>query len=207
MLVKFDHLTLVVNRNDAQRTIEQFQEKGYRLTLTDDNAVNMPSKLNYMQFKDVTHGLYFMEAPNAMGLSVEIIAYEHTTQNKSWIEYNPLENALTVLSKELDACKKMFLTFGCDQGDKEIVFNGALDPASYIISFREDNGMAKNLDNEGFCCPTIFVKPGNKTKTKLEEAGYYCTDPDVFETSGKTMFVFFALGKDGEIVEFVTNKL
>ena len=207
MLVKFDHLTLVVNRKDAQRTIEQFQEKGYRLTLSDDDAVNIPSKLNFMQFKDATHGLYFMEAPNGEGLSVEIIAYEHTTQNKSWIEYNLLDNALTVLSREVDSCKEMFLTFGCDQENEEIVFNGALDSAAYIISFKEENSMAKNLDNEGFCCPTIFVKPGNKTKTKLEEAGFICTEPDLFETNGKSMFVFFALGKDGEIIEFVTNKL
>ena len=67
--------------------------------------------------------------------------------------------------------------------------------------------MVYNLDNEGFCCPTFFVKPGNKTKINFENEGFRCTEPEYFETNGKSMYVFFAQGKNGELIEIVTNKL
>lgn len=207
MLVKFDHLTLVVNRKDAQRKIEELKGLGYRLTLVNDNAINIPSKMQFLKLKDATHGLYFMNAPEGKGLPIEIIAYEHTTNDNSWVDYNPLENSVTTLTSDVDKCKQLFLTLGCDLEDDEIVFNGALDPAPYKINIKKESGLALNLDNEGFCCPTVFVKPGSKTKTKFENKGFICTEPEYFETNGKSMFVFFVKCENGELIEIVTDKL
>ncbi len=207
MLVKFDHLTLVVNRVNAKKAIEEFENLGYKLTLVNDNAVNIPSKMQFLKYKDATHGLYFMDVPDGKGLPVEIIAYEHTTSNKPWVYYKPLENSITTLTNDIVTCKQLFVALGCDIEDGVLLFNGALDPASYTINIKHDSIVANNLDNEGFCCPTIFVKPGNKTKTKIENEGFACTEPELFETNGKSMFVFFAQGKNGEIIEIVTNKL
>lgn len=207
MLVKFDHLTLVVNRKDAKKEIEELQALGYRLTLVNDHAVNIPSKMQLLKYKDATHGLYFMDAPEGQGLPIEIIAYEHTTTYKSWVDYKPLDITLTTYTNDLDGCKKMFIALGCDIEDGNLLFNGALDPVSYIINVKEKKDIAKNLDNEGFCCPTIFVKPGLKTKIKLENEGFRCTEPEFFETNGKSMYIFFAQGKNGEVIEIITNKL
>ena len=207
MLVKFDHLTLVVNRKDAHRKIEELKNLGYCLTLVNDNAVNIPSKMQFLKFKDATHGLYFMDAPEGKGIPIEIIAYEHTTSDKSWVDYNPLENSITTLASNVDKCRQLFLALGCDMEDDEMVFNGALDPAPYMINIKNETGLALNLDNEGFCCPTVFVKPGNKTKTKFENKGFICTEPEYFETNGKSMFVFFVKGENGELIEIVTDKL
>ena len=207
MLVKFDHLTLVVNRKDAQRTIEEFQRFGYKLTLVNDNAVNIPTKMQFLKYKDATHGLYFMDVPEGQGLPVEIIAYEHTTNEKSWVDYKPLENEITALSTDVEKCRQLFVALGCDIDEGEIIFNGALDPASYKINAKQEQNIVFNLDNEGFCCPTIFVKPGNNTKIKFEEQGFECTEPEYFETNGKSMYVFFVKGKSGELIEIVTNKL
>lgn len=207
MLVKFDHVTLVVNRKDAQKKIEELKALGYRLTLVNDHVVNIPSKMQFLKFKDATHGLYFMDAPEGKGLPVEIIAYEHTTNEKSWIYYKPLDNTITALSTDVEKCRQLFVALGCDIDEGEIVFNGALDPAVYKIIAKQEQNIVFNLDNEGFCCPTIFVKPGNKTKNKFEEQGFECTEPEYFETNGKSMYVFFVKGKSGELIEIVTNKL
>ena len=207
MLVKFDHLTLVVNRKDAQKKIEELQALGYRLTLVNDNAVNIPSKMQFLKYKDATHGLYFMDAPEGIGLPIEIIAYEHTSNDKSWVDYIPLENVITSLSNDEEKCKQLYLTLGCDCENEQVVFNGALDPVPYAINIKKVKNVAHNLDNEGFCCPTIFVKPGNKTKNKFVEQGFTCTEPEFFETNGKSMFVFFVKGMNGELIEIVTNKL
>ena len=207
MLVKFDHLTLVVNRKDAQRKIDELKELGYHLTLVNDNAVNIPSKMQFLKFKAATHGLYFMDAPGGKGLPIEIIAYEHTTNDNSWVDYNPLENSVAILTSDIEKCKLLFLTLGCDLENEEIIFNGALDLAPYKIDIKQESGLVLNLDNEGFCCPTVFVKPGNKTKAKLENKGFICTEPEFFETNGKTMFVFFVKGENGELIEIVTDKL
>ena len=47
----------------------------------------------------------------------------------------------------------------------------------------------------------------NKTKKKLEEAGFKCSDIETFEVQGSSFFLFFLEGKGGEIIEITSNKL
>lgn len=207
MLIQFDHLTLVVNRKDTQKIISEYERLGYCLSLCDDNALNIQPKLQFMNYRDKTHGLYLMKAPNGGGIPIEIIAYDHTTSNKNWINYSPLSNTFVVSIGDICNCKRLFLASGCEEKDNVIYVKGALDSKPFQINFVLDKSTSMNLDNEGFCCPTLYVTPGNKTRMKLEQSGFECTEPSLFVTNGKSMYIFFAIGKSGELIEFITNKL
>ena len=208
MLVKFDHLTYAANRASVQAIVDALQEKGYQLTLQEEQASNMPTKLAYMQHKDATHGLHFLAPPAEGGIPVEIVSYEHTTQGSSYIDYQIGSQELTIKTSDVESCKSMLIALGCEANeDGTISFNGALD--EHTITFRvvETTGISNNLDNEGICCPTIFVRPLGKTKAKLEQAGVYCSEIATFEVQGALFYVFFAQGKGGEILEITSNKL
>ena len=207
MLVKFDHLTYVVNRSQVAEAIERFTKAGYTLSISEDNAINSPAKMQFLKFKDPTHGLYFLTAPEAGGLSIELIAYEHTSQDPTFIEYNPGDNFLKIVSADKNEAKALMLAMGCEDAEEKVVFNGALELRPYDILFAHKEGLAHNLDNEGFSCPTIFVRPAHKTKDAIEAAGFTCTGYEEFTVQGKFMYVFFAYNKSGDLIEFVSNKI
>lgn len=207
MLVKFDHLTYVVNRSRVTEIIEFFTRAGYSLSLCEDNAINSPTKMQFLKYKDPTHGLYFLKAPEVGGISVEVIAYEHTSQDPTFIEYKPGDNYLTMYAHNINETKSMMIAMGCEDANDKVVFNGALELRPYDILFAQKEGLAHNLDNEGFCCPTIFVRPAHKTKDAIEAAGFICTDYEDFAVQGKFMYVFFAYDKNGNLIEFVSNKM
>lgn len=208
MLVKFDHLTYAANSASVQSIVDSLQKKGYQLTLQEENATNMSTKLTYMQYQDATHGLHFLAPPSEGGIPVEIVSYEHTTQGTSCIEYQIGSQELTIKTSDVESCKAMLIALGCEANEEgTISFNGALD--EHTINFRviETLGISNNLDNEGICCPTIFVRPLGKTKAKLEQAGVNCSEIATFELQGALFYVFFAQGKGGEILEITSNKL
>ena len=208
MLVKFDHLTYVVNRKDVAQLVEVFSKKGYHLTLSEEQARNMPAKLVYMQMKDPTHGLHFMAPPREGGIPIEIVSYEHTTKGSTCIDYQTGELSLTIKTKDVESCRAMLLALGCEEKDAATVsFAGALDEYTFEIKIQESNDIADNLDNEGICCPTIFVRPLGKTRTKLEEAGVKCSEIEIFEVQGNIFYMFFAQGNGGEILEITSNKI
>lgn len=207
MLVKFDHLTYVVNRKDVADAIKKLQDFGYRLTISEDNAVNSPSKMQFLNGKDATHGLYFLAAPDDGGLSIELIAYEHTTQMPSMIDYVPGDNRYVINTPDVMGCKALLLAMGCEETDSDIVFSGVMELRPYRIGFQLAENVAHNLDNEGFCCPTIFIRPAHKTRDALIAANFECTDYEEFHVQDKLMFVFFGKNNSGELIEFVSNKL
>jgi len=208
MLVKFDHLTYAANRTSVQSIVNVLQEKGYQLTLQEEQAANMPTKQVLMHYKDATHGLHFLTPPAGEGIPVEIVSYEHTTQGNSCIDYQIGTQELTIKTSNVDSCKTMLVALGCEaKEDGTLTFNGVLDEHAITIWVEELSNITNNLDNEGLCCPTIFVRPLGKTKTKLEQAGVNCSEIETFEVQGASYYVFFAKGKGGEILEITSNKL
>ena len=208
MLVKFDHITFVVNRAQLDNAVAEFERQGYKLALHSDHVDNLESKKEFLSFKDKDHALYFMQAPEGRGLSVELIAYEHTTCNAPALGYSLGENRLVMNAPDTDELSRMLLAMGCRAGDGgEVVFSGVLDTEEYAIVPQVSSQTAFNLDNEGFCCPTFFVRPASKTANALKEAGFRVTDPEFLKVEDKTMYVMFALGSRGELIEIVSNKI
>lgn len=208
MLVKFDHLTYAANRSSVQSIVDTLQGKGYQLALQEEQATNMPTKLAYMQHKDATHGLHFLAPPAEGGIPVEIVSYEHTTQGTSCIDYQIGTQELSIKTSDIEFCKTMLIALGCEaNADGSLIFNGALDEHPVVIRVVESIDITNYLDNEGVCCPTVFVRPLGKTKAKLEQAGVNCSEIATFEVQGTSLYVFFAQGKGGEIIEVTSNKL
>lgn len=208
MLVKFDHLTYAANRKSVASIIDILKNAGYTLTLQEEQAKNMPTKMAYMKNHDEMHGLHFMAPPTDGGIPIEIVSYENSTIGASCIEYAPRELSFVIKTSDLDSCKQLLLALGCDdKGDNIVGFQGALDEFPIGISIEKGNGIKVNLDNEGFCCPTIFVRPLTKTKKKLEEVGFKCSEVETFEVQDTHLYVFFVEGNGGEVFEITSNKL
>lgn len=208
MIVKFDHLTFAANRKNVEDIIKQYSKVGYHLTLVEEQATNMPTKLAYMKHKDSTHGLHFMAPPAEGGIPVEIVSYDNTTKGNCYIDYTPKLLSFQLKSSNPDSCKQLLLALGCeDSGNNMIKLQGALDEYPINIDITEAKDLSLNLDNEGICCPTIFVRPLGKHKKKIEEAGFKCSEVETFEVEGASFYVFFAEGKGGEILEITSNKL
>jgi hypothetical protein len=208
MLVKFDHLTYSANRNDVHAIVEKFVKCGYHLTLQEEQAVNMPTKLEYMKYMDATHGLHFLAPPSDGGIPVEIVSYEHTTDGSPIIDYEACSQEFTIKTSDPISCKELLLVLGCEGvGENAVSFKGALDDYEIRINIIESHEVSANLDNVGLCCPTIFVRPLNKTKAKIEQAGFKCSEIETFEVQGSSFYVFFAEGKGGELLEITSNKL
>lgn len=208
MLVKFDHLTYAANRKSVAGIIDTFTKAGYTLTLQEEQAKNMPTKMAYMKNLDATHGLHFMVPPTDGGIPIEIVSYDNSTVGTSCIEYDPRALSFTIKTSDPDSCKELLLVLGCDdKGEDNVGFQGALDEFPIEIKIEKGQGINANLDNEGICCPTIFVRPLNKTKKKLEEAGFKCSEVETFEVQNTHLYVFFVEGNGGEIFEITSNKL
>lgn len=208
MLVKFDHLTYAANRRSVAGIIDTFTKAGYTLTLQEEQAKNMPTKMAYMKNNDVTHGLHFMAPPTDGGIPVEIVSYDNTTTGVSCMEYAPRALSFAIKTTDPDSCKQLLLALGCDDmGDIKVSFQGALDEYPIEFKIEKGQGINVNLDNEGICCPTIFVWPLNKTKKKLEEAGFKCSEIETFEVQDTHLYVFFVEGNGGEIFEITSNKI
>lgn len=208
MLVKFDHLTYAANRASVQTIVKDLQGKGYQLTLQEEQAANMSTKLAYMQFKDAMHGLHFLAPPAEGGIPVEIVSYENTTDGDCCINYEAGKQSFVIKTSDVDSCKTMLLAIGCEEQENGVItFQGAFDDFPIEISIEHVTSVATNLDNEGVCCPTVFVKPLGKTKKKIEESGIHCSEIETFEVQGTSLYVFFAQGKGGEIIEITSNKL
>lgn len=208
MLVKFDHLTYATNRKSVATIIEEYSKAGYKLTLQEDQASNMPIKMAYLKNHDATHGLYFLAPPVNGGISIEIVSYDNTTVGVSCIEYSPRALSFAIQTTNPDSCKQLLLSLGCeDKGGNTVGFQGVLDDFPIEIRIVERHNICVNLDNEGICCPTIFVRPLNKTKTKLQEIGFKCSETETFKVQGTSLFVFFVEGEGGELFEITSNKL
>ena len=161
-----------------------------------------------MKNQDATHGLHFMAPPDDGGIPIEIVSYENSTAGASCIDYSPCALSFTIKTTNPDSCKQLLLSLGCeDKGGNIVGFQGALDDFPLEIKIEEGQNISVNLDNEGICCPTIFVRPLNKTKTKLQDSGFKCSETETFEVQGTSLFVFFVEGKGGEIFEITSNKL
>ena len=208
MLVKFDHLTYAANRKSVAGIIDTLTKAGYTLTLQEEQAKNMPIKMVYMKNHDATHGLYFMAPPADGGIPIEIVSYDNTTTGSSCIEYIPRTLSFAIKTSDPDSCKQLLFALGCDDIENNNVgFQGALDEYLIEIKVGKGQGINVNLDNEGLCCPTIFVRPLNKTKKKLEEAGFKCSEVETFEVQDTRLYVFFVEGNGREIFEITSNKL
>ena len=100
--------------------------------------------------------------------------------------------------------------YGC-LGVKEIDditlnVKGVLDRTNAFVHFIQAESPSVNLDNEGFTCPTLFVDSYLKTKEKVEETRYRCTEISPITINGRELKIFFILGKYGEILELISNK-
>ena len=181
---------------------------GYCLLLQENHAKNMAIKMAYMKNHDATHGLHFMAPPTEGGIPIEIVSYDNTTDSASCIEYVPCDLTFTIKTSDIESCKQLLLSLGCeDKGKRTVGVQGALDEFPIIINIEAGQNISTNLDNEGLCCPTIFVRPLNKTKVKLVETGYKCSEIGTFEFQGTHLYVFFVEGKGGEVFEITSNKL
>ena len=205
MLVKFDHITYVVNKSNLASAKQLLAKCGYVERFSEENVDNPICKSAYISHLNTKHSLYFFYSPS--GIPVEIVSYVYTTQNQQPLDYKLGSTNVLCKTGVLQESIDFYCVLGaCANANGSLEMKGLLDKKAIGISFKEKHDFATNLDNEGWCCPALIVDSYKKTKMQLENSGYFCTEADVMVVNGRNLFVCFAIGQNNEIVEIISSK-
>lgn len=205
MIIRFDHLTYVCNETNLSQVLSEFERIGYVESFREVNIPNIAPKMPLMRYPNKTHSLYFFEKANC--IPIEVISYECTTINCPMIDYMLNGDTFNCYTKEINALKGLYGCLGIKEiDDLTLNVKGVLDRTNAFVHFIQAENPSVNLDNEGFTCPTLFVDSYLKTKEKVEENGYRCTESSPITINGRELKIFFILGKYGEVLELISNK-
>lgn len=205
MVIRFDHLTYVCNNTELEYTLSKFTSIGYREVFREECIPNIPPKKPLLKHPNEKHSLFFLEKDNS--IPIEVISYELTTHSPQMIEFASEGCSFTYNTRDVEYLKLLFESIGFKRIDEQ-TYNakGVLDKNDSIINIKEAVNPSALLDNEGFTCPTIFIDSYVKTKAKVEENGFTCTESYPIVINGRDLKIFFAIGKTNEIIELISNK-
>lgn len=205
MIIRFDHLTYVCNNAHIEDTLSKFANLGYKEQFREESIPNISPKIPYLCFSNETHSLYFLEKENA--IPVEVISYELTSQEEQVVDYKQEGFTFSYYTQDVESLNSLFEAVGFKRVD-ENTFNakGVLDKNDTVIVINKNKKTSPNLDNEGFTCPTLFVDSYLKTKSKVEECGFICSESSPIVINGRDLKIFFVVGKHKEVLELISNK-
>lgn len=205
MIIRFDHITYVCNNAHLEETLSKFTYIGYKEQFRELGIPNITSKKPFLRFPNEIHSLFFLEKEGA--IPVEVISYEFTSQEERVSDYKPGGFKLFYYTLDVEPLNSLFEAVGFKRVD-ENTFNakGVLDKNDIIIFINKGEKPSPNLDNEGFTCPTVFVDSYLKTKSKVEDNGFICTDASPIVINGRDLKVFFVVGRHNEVLELISNK-
>lgn len=205
MIIRFDHLTYVCNIAHLEDTLSKFAKLGYKEQFREEGVPNIAPKKPYLRFPNEAHSLYFLEKENA--IPVEVISYELTSQEEQVADYKRDGYSFSYYTQDVESLKTLFESVGFKRVD-ENTFNakGVLDKNDTFVIINKSEKSSHNLDNEGFTCPTLFVDSYLKTKSKVEEIGFICTDASPIVINGRDLKIFFVVGRHKEVLELISNK-
>lgn len=205
MVIRFDHLTYVCNNAHLEDTLSKFAKSGYKEQFREEGIPNISPKKPYLRFSNKTHSLYFLEKENA--IPVEVVSYELTSQEEQVADYKQDGYSFSYYTQDVESLNTLFESVGFKRVD-ENTFNakGVLDKNDSVIIINKSDKPSHNLDNEGFTCPTLFVDSYLKTKSKVEENGFICTEASPIVINGRDLKIFFVVGRHKEVLELISNK-
>jgi len=205
MIIRFDHLTYVCNSVHLEETLSKFANTGYKEQFREEGIPNITPKKPFLRFTNETHSLFFMEKENA--IPIEVISYELTSQEEQVADYKQDGYSFSYYTQDVESLSTLFESVGFKRVD-EITYNakGVLDKNDTVIIINKSDNPSPYLDNEGFTCPTLFVDSYLKTKSKIEENGFICTDASPIVINGRDLKIFFVVGRHKEVLELISNK-
>lgn len=205
MIIKFDHLTFVTSQPNLQDTLDNFVKQGYNIKFKEERLANIEIKKKYLFFNQEFHDLYFLEASDS--IAIEVISYSQTTTDNAPLQFNLRDKIIIHNAINQQALLDLYLTLGMKRVDADnIIMNGMLDRDPIIGNFTNVDTVSFNLDNEGFCCPTLIVDSYPKTKQLVEGKGYFCSEVNELIVNNKQLKIFFVEGKFGEVIEIISIK-
>lgn len=207
MIVKFDHISLVIEPSDYLKKDKFLIGFGYKLKFFEKEKINMPIKDKYFKHKQNTHDLYYYEHHSK--LPIEVIVYSFVTNNNSPFSYDIQNNRFQVNINTIEFFNILFKKDSIDKTNNKIInIKGILDKKDILLQANSSNAdFFWNLDNKGFCCPTFIVSNLVSYKKYLESKGLYCSDINNIEVNEIDLHVFFVEGKNNELVEIISYNL
>ena len=202
MVLKLDHVSFSCGK---EFEITNIIPNGYDKKFEEIDLQNIACKIPFLKRKCKTHNIFMYEGETDKSIPIEVTQYTDVVDYKTSIKLDGRRIMWPVVDTE--AAKEFFVAVGgkADSDLPRVVFKPFLDKASFEIEFVEakDNEMPF-LDVEGFSSLGIFSDNAKKEMDKMSNKGYFVTEVSEIVVDGKKMDIGFVMGKNNEIVEFIS---
>jgi hypothetical protein len=204
MLIKFDHLTYVVSKQDYAKAHGMLNGKGYKLMFAEKDLVNISPKKPFLRYPTATHDLYYYES--TAGVPIEVVSYDRVYHSQSSIIYNFEENELIIPATDINLVMGCLNSIGAKQLDDERVsLSGLLDRKIIVATIVPKHETDVYLDSEGFRCPTVIVDSYEKIHNAVCLSGGECSSVEGLKVNGRNLRIFF-VSVGGVVLELISSK-
>lgn len=206
MIIKIDHITQVVNRDNVEEVMQSLEEQaGYIAKFKEYELKNIEVKKNIMRNSTDLHDMFFMEKPNT--IPIEVITYFQTEQGYPYVIKG---NEIDIRVKNVAEAGMLLKIMGAKEIESDTRYNvrGIFDKSDiYVNIIRSEQLCKRYLDDEGIGCLTVLVDSVDKLKNQFTESNIVCTEIGQIEVAGKLLNIMFASTSHNEfIVEFISNR-
>lgn len=206
MVIKFDHITHVVNRNNMVLTLNNYFEKGYVEIFREYGLKNNTEKKRLLKYDQMDHDICFLR-DRKNEIDVEIIAYDKTSQNlKSRIEL--WDNLISIKTYKIEDIKQVFNLLGVKKNNNLFTWGGLLQHTNYYIEIvPEEYAYECFLDDEGLCCLTLMVDSLEKYREKLHDIGLNYSKIFQFRINNQLLDIMFVFTKNKDVIIELISKV
>lgn len=204
MILKLDHITYTCRRRDVKAVLED-KFPHYQLEFK-DTVSNLAIKEPLLRNCSPTHDLYYLTSVD--NIPIEITAYDEIFPRPPFYR---LENRTIV--QECPDKQAALLFYQSFLGLAEPIYGklsmqNILDKEKYHVDIKQNDietitGGHRRLDVAGFVSLAFLVNHMDDLRTALLQKGYECTEIAALTVNNRALNIFFVLGPNSEIVEFI----
>ena len=203
MIIKFAHVGY--NTDRLERDIVFFISQGYVYSLEERNVYNPVIKKIFLSNYSNTHDLVVM---NKERVSVELVQQQSSSPVKSFIsDVISLENKLVfrISSSNIVESQIFWEALGfTSKFPSHLKIKPILNDFEINIELESDAAFKPGqfLDAQGYYSLAFISNNVEKEKKAIEKRGIVTSDIENLKVGDLDLSIFFALGPQGELVEF-----
>lgn len=198
MIIRFDHITYVEDRNRKEELLMWKKSNGWEMHFFEDSLQNIPTKKKLMKFPDETHDIYFMKKEN--NINTEVIFYNRVSVFDQIKVQNNIIHAGSNNLEETERIIKKLGGKGERRGDTfQANLKGILDKKDYIIIFQKKENAEAWLDNQGYGCITLLIDSIEKVGARFKTDFFYSEEEEL-KVNSQSLNIAFVKSKSTDLI-------
>lgn len=204
MLLKLDHITYSISKSEYQIVCKKLVDNGYSVTFDEKKVPNPKNKKNFMkEYQEYVDMIYFEKKGF---IAIEVVIYDKIHTEMDILEGVFQKKTCDFLVNDIDSMTEILLSLGGKiSSDDTIKIKNLFDKSIYKIKLCKSIKKRKwCCDYKGVGCLTLLVSSCEKTRNKLLENNFICTEINEIKISQKRLNIFFVSNKVGDFVEVIS---